>query len=164
MWVSEQATYNKTGSPFVLTVPPPGGTNTDAALACWTKPTAGADGGAHPDGHEDISIVASHKSQTTTDVTTGIRHAIQAVLGAASVPRDAVISVNIGTTHFINAVVQADASSLSRVAVLRLCGPFCREVPPFADFPPALRRIVEGYTAYVDGGLESNFTLPPERS
>lgn len=63
--------------------------------------------------------------------------------------------MNIGTTHFINAVVQADPSKLSRVAVLRLCGPFCREVPPFAEFPSRLRATVAGYSAYLDGGLES---------
>lgn len=103
----------------------------------------------------DIKIIASHKSQTTPDVTTGIRKAIEAVLTSAAVPHDAVVSVNIGTTHFINAVVQADPASLSRVAVLRLCGPFCREVPSFADFPGRLRGVLEGYTAYLDGGLES---------
>ena len=133
-----------------------GGTNTDAALARWTAST---DAYGQADCHTgDIKIVASHKSQTTPDVTTGIRNAIETVLTAADVPHDAVVSVNIGTTHFINAVVQADPSSLSRVAVLRLCGPFCREVPSFSDFPTQLRSVVEGYTAYLDGGLESNMT------
>lgn len=40
------------------------------------------------------------------------------------------------------------------VAVLRLCGPYAREVPPFAGFPARLRAIVEGYTAYLSGGVE----------
>lgn len=105
----------------------------------------------------NIEILASYKSQTTPDVTTGIRNAIQEVITEAQVPHDAVISVNIGTTHFINAVVQADRANLERVAVLRLCGPFCREVPPFEDFPVQLRRVVEGYAAYIDGGLESTY-------
>lgn len=95
-------------------------------------------------------------------MTDGIRSAIQEVITAARVPHSSVISVNIGTTHFINAVVQADRTNLKKVAVLRLCGPFCREVPPFTDFPAALREVVEGYSAYLDGGLEStslNMTL-----
>jgi hypothetical protein len=76
-------------------------------------------------------------------------------LNETGVPRSNILSVNIGTTHFINAVVQADESKLSRVAVLRLCGPFCREVPPFAGFPQLLRDVVEGYVGYLEGGLES---------
>ena len=104
---------------------------------------------------DDIEILSSFKCQTTPDVTTGIQNAIQRVIADANVPTDNVISVNIGTTHFINAVVQADRNNLSRVAVLRLCGPFGREVPPFADFPSSLRQVLDGYTAYLDGGLES---------
>lgn len=103
--------------------------------------------------------MSSYKSQTTADVTTGIRTAIREVIAAAHVPRDAVISVNIGTTHFINAVVQADSTNLEKVAVLRLCGPFCREVPSFTDFPSPLRSVIEGYSAYLDGGLESEFLI-----
>jgi len=76
------------------------------------------------------------------------------VLETADAPPSDVLSINIGTTHFINAVVQADAEKLCPVAVLRLCGPFCREVPPFADFPRQLRAVVEGYTGYLSGGLE----------
>ncbi|KAF4345368.1 hydantoinase oxoprolinase [Fusarium beomiforme] len=129
-----------------------GGTNTDAVVACRTV-QPDHDGPAKlPD--EDIEILASHKSQTTADVTSGIRDAIHQVITAAKVPLDKVISVNIGTTHFINAVVQSNRQELERVAVVRLCGPFCREVPPFSDFPIPLRQVVEGYSAYVDGGLE----------
>ncbi|KAK0756333.1 hypothetical protein N5P37_011248 [Trichoderma harzianum] len=99
-------------------------------------------------------ILASYKSQTTVDITSGIQAAIRQVLATAQVPLESVISVNIGTTHFINAVVQADAFNLERVAVLRLCAPFGKEVAPFGDFPPSLRNILDGYSAIVDGGLE----------
>ncbi|KAI5468172.1 hypothetical protein BGZ63DRAFT_399694 [Mariannaea sp. PMI_226] len=128
-----------------------GGTNTDAVLACRTALPIESE--PVPSEH-NITILASCKSQTTPDVTTGIQNAIREILTTAQVPRDAVISVNIGTTHFINAVVQADKTNLSRVAVLRLCGPFCREVPPFTGFPSPLRQVLEGYSAYLDGGLE----------
>lgn len=122
-------------------------------VACRTA--ASDDGGES----SQTEILASHKSQTTPDITSGIQAAIRHVLSAAQVPHDAVISVNIGTTHFINAVVQADATNLSRVAVLRLCGPFGREVLPFGDFPPLLRNILNGYSAIIDGGLERKLAI-----
>ncbi|KAJ5670559.1 uncharacterized protein N7477_005922 [Penicillium maclennaniae] len=62
--------------------------------------------------------------------------------------------VAIGTTHFVNAVVEADARRLSKVAVVRLCGPFTKQVPPFSDFPPELKDIMAGPVIYLDGGLE----------
>lgn len=100
-------------------------------------------------------VIATKKTPTTSDVTSGICEAIREVLTETGVLRSDILSVNIGTTHFINAVVQADQSKLNRVAVLRLVGPFCREVPPFAGFPHRLRDVVEGYVGYLDGGLES---------
>jgi N-methylhydantoinase A/oxoprolinase/acetone carboxylase beta subunit len=41
-----------------------------------------------------------------------------------------VASVTIGTTHFINAVVERDAARLAKVAVIRLCCPFSKGAPP----------------------------------
>lgn len=116
-----------------------GGTNTDAALL-------NAD-------DTDPRVYASTKTPTTPDITSGISTAIENVLAESRVDnRDEVLSVAIGTTHFINAVVQADATRLSRVAVVRLCGPFTRMVPPFAEFPPKLREIMQGPVFYLDGG------------
>ncbi|RFU35526.1 hypothetical protein B7463_g800, partial [Scytalidium lignicola] len=123
-----------------------GGTNTDAALICITESPGEA--------CLTTQVVATKKTPTTADVTLGICEAIRVVLKETGVPRSDILSVNIGTTHFINAVIQADESKLNRVAVLRLCGPFCREVPPFAGFPQRLRNVVEGYVGYLDGGLE----------
>jgi N-methylhydantoinase A/oxoprolinase/acetone carboxylase beta subunit len=128
-----------------------GGTNTDAVLACVRKSEHG--------NFTDTSIIAKHKASTSSDVTTGICEAIQSILVKTNISRRNVISVNIGTTHFINAVVQADSEKLNRVAVLRLCGPFCREVEPFLGFPPTLRAVVEGYVGYLSGGLESKLIL-----
>ncbi|KAG2417115.1 hypothetical protein HFD88_008333 [Aspergillus terreus] len=118
-----------------------GGTNTDAALLNVDN--------------TDPRVYASTKTPTTPDITSGISTAIENVLAESRVNnRDEVLSVAIGTTHFINAVVQADATRLSRVAVVRLCGPFTRMVPPFAEFPPKLREIMQGPVFYLDGGLE----------
>lgn len=76
-------------------------------------------------------------------------------------PED-VASVTIGTTHFINAVVEMDQSRLARVAVLRLCGPFSKEIAVGVDWPPKLRNIICAYRGLVDGGLEIDGTLISE--
>lgn len=59
----------------------------------------------------------------------------------------------IGTTHFLNAIVEHDTRRLSKVAIIRLSKSFTKEIPPFSDFPPALKSIMHGYHGYVDGGL-----------
>lgn len=120
-----------------------GGTNTDAAILDVSAASTPSRG-----------VLASSKSPTTQDVTSGIKTAVEAVLQKAAVDSGKVLNVAIGTTHFVNAVVQADARRLSRVAVVRLCGPFTRQVPPFADFPHVHRKIMQGPTFYIDGGLE----------
>ncbi|KAF5571065.1 Hydantoin utilization A [Fusarium phyllophilum] len=122
-----------------------GGTNTDAAIldiraAATSTPGRG--------------VLASHKASTTRDITSGIEAAIRAVLRDSAVDQSGVLSVTIGTTHFINALVEADARRLDRVAVVRLCGPFTRQLPPFSDFPVGLRSILDGGVYYLDGGLE----------
>ena len=73
-------------------------------------------------------------------------------------PED-VASVTIGTTHFINAVVEQDRARLARVAIIRLCGPFSKGVPPCVDWPPKLRRLICGYYCRVRGGLEVDGSL-----
>ncbi|KAF6823967.1 hydantoinase [Colletotrichum plurivorum] len=120
-----------------------GGTNTDAAILDITAADTPGRG-----------VLSSHKASTTPDITSGIEAAIRAVLAGSAVDQRRVLSVTIGTTHFINALVEADTRRLSRVAVVRLCGPFTRQIPPFSDFPAGLRRILDGGVYYLDGGLE----------
>ncbi|TIC90564.1 Hydantoin utilization protein A [Colletotrichum higginsianum] len=120
-----------------------GGTNTDAALLDITAADTPGRG-----------VLASHKASTTPDITSGIEAAIRTVLEKSAVDQKRVLSVTIGTTHFINALVEADTRRLSRVAVIRLCGPFTRQIPPFSDFPSGLHRILDGGVYYLDGGLE----------
>ncbi|KAH6896634.1 hypothetical protein B0T10DRAFT_161139 [Thelonectria olida] len=122
-----------------------GGTNTDAAILdirAFDSPGRG--------------VLASHKASTTPDITSGIEAAIRAVLQSSAVDQNRVLSVTIGTTHFINALVEADARRLDRVAVVRLCGPFTRQIPPFSDFPVGLRGILDGGAYYLSGGHEIN--------
>ena len=44
--------------------------------------------------------------------------------------------VMIGTTHFLNAVVEG--KRLERVGILRLCGAATRSLPPMIDWPDRL--------------------------
>lgn len=120
-----------------------GGTNTDAALLDITASDTPGRG-----------VIASHKAPTTADITSGIESAIRKILTTSAIDQKKVLSVTIGTTHFINALVEADTRRLSRVAVIRLCGPFTHQIPPFSDFPSGLRRILNGGAYYLDGGLE----------
>ena len=77
-----------------------GGTNTDAVLI------------------EDGKVAGAVKAPTSEDVTTGILDSLKA-LGASGVLKGKKIDgVMIGTTHFINAVVQR--RHLTKVGALRL--------------------------------------------
>ncbi|XP_059156929.1 uncharacterized protein LOC131941616 [Physella acuta] len=115
-----------------------GGTNTDAVVI------------SYQDGSP--VVLAEQKELTTSDVTTGVKKAILGCLlqtksaGKAVAP----MQVNIGTTHFVNAVVQG--KELASVAAVRICGPVSDEVPPFMDFPSRLRDIICGAIYLVHGG------------
>ncbi|XP_071082483.1 uncharacterized protein [Haliotis cracherodii] len=115
-----------------------GGTNTDAVVL--TK------------GKIKSTVIAAVKELTSADVTTGVRNAIHAVLQQATDNghRVAVVQVNIGTTHFVNAVVQG--RGLARVSVIRLCGTASHDLPPFSDFPLDLKETIYGSVHLVDGG------------
>ncbi|KAH8595530.1 hypothetical protein B0O99DRAFT_652008 [Bisporella sp. PMI_857] len=113
-----------------------GGTNTDAVYL-----------------HNE-NVVAFHKTPTTPDIQSGVETAIDAIITKANIPWDHVDSVKIGTTQFVNAVLEQDSSKLDKVAVIRLCGPYSQGSPPFVGFPKTLRKLMEGYYGYVDGGYQ----------
>ena len=94
-----------------------GGTNTDCAILDIRSL-----------GDKSCGVLATCKTPTTPNVTNGIKTAIENVLQESKVERSKILNVAIGTTHFINAVVEVDAGRLSRVAVVRLCGPYTKEV------------------------------------
>ena len=77
-----------------------GGTNTDAVLM---------------DGQ---SVLAAVKTATTRDVTSGINTALAELKRQRAFDPPAVNAVMIGTTHFINALVEADR--LAPTAAVRL--------------------------------------------
>jgi DUF917 family protein/N-methylhydantoinase A/oxoprolinase/acetone carboxylase beta subunit len=78
---------------------------------------------------------------------------------SASVEPSSIASLSIGTTHFVNAIVTRDSTRLSRVAVLRLSGPFSKHAPPCVDWPPSLRNTILGHYALIKGGLEIDGSL-----
>ncbi|KAK6199903.1 uncharacterized protein RJT21DRAFT_37566 [Scheffersomyces amazonensis] len=120
-----------------------GGTNTDSVLIDPKKTTESTKRG----------VLAWNKSTTTADVSDGIESAIDSLFKQVpEVDKSEILAVTIGTTHFINAVIEKDKARLEKVALLRLCGPYSRNSPPFADFPKGLKLILEGYVGLLDGG------------
>src|SRR5216684_1997424 len=111
-----------------------GGTNTDAVLL------------------EDGLVVHAIKTPTTPDVTTGILTALAGLADHPDVVRRTIDGVVIGTTHFVNAVVQR--RDLSRVAAVRIGLPASASLPPFCDWPEDLARLVRGEVFMVEGGHE----------
>ncbi|KAF5267646.1 hypothetical protein FOXYS1_1477 [Fusarium oxysporum] len=120
-----------------------GGTNTDGVLIDPLM-SSGPDRG----------IIAWHKEPTTVNPSVGINNALTTMLSSSSIRPHEVASVTIGTTHFVNAVVERDAARLSRVAVIRLCGPFSKHNLPCVDWPDDMRELILGHHALVHGGLE----------
>lgn len=110
-----------------------GGTNTDAVLMDGTR------------------VASEIKTPTTPDVTSGIRTALDALLGDGADARS-VKAVMIGTTHFTNAVVEA--KRLVRTAAVRLGLPATRALPPMVDWPARLRDAIGGHAYLCHGGHE----------
>jgi hypothetical protein len=87
-----------------------GGANTDAAIM------------------EDDRVVLSFKATTSTDVTTGVIEGLTRVIEKSGVDPKSIDVVALGTTHFINAVVQRH--DLTPAAAVRLGLPATQAPPP----------------------------------
>ena len=95
-------------------------------------------------------VVHAVKTPTTEDVTTGI---VTALASFRPIPRSRAersTAVVIGTTHFVNAVVQR--RGLARVAAVRIGLPAAASLPPFCDWPPDLADLVRGEVFMLEGG------------
>ncbi|KAI5248631.1 DUF917-domain-containing protein [Aureobasidium subglaciale] len=125
-----------------------GGTNTDGVILDPTKVLEPGKG-----------VVAWHKAPTTTNPSLGISDALVSMFNQAEISPQYVASVTIGTTHFVNAVVERDAARLARVAVIRLCGPFSKYALPCIDWPIDMKELILGHYALVKGGLEVDGNL-----
>jgi N-methylhydantoinase A/oxoprolinase/acetone carboxylase beta subunit len=111
-----------------------GGTNTDAVLL------------------QDGRVVHAVKTPTTEDVTGGIVTALGLLSRHSEVAQGAIDGVVIGTTHFVNAIVQR--RTLSRVAAIRIGLPASASLPPFCDWPADLVALVRGSVFMLEGGHE----------
>lgn len=111
-----------------------GGTNTDAVLI------------------EEGKVIRAVKAPTSEDVTTGILEALKSLGSTGVLAGKKIDGVMIGTTHFINAVVQR--RHLTKVAALRLGMPAAASLPPFCDWPEDLAALVCGGVWMVEGGHE----------
>ncbi|MEV6238152.1 hydantoinase/oxoprolinase family protein [Lentzea sp. NPDC051838] len=111
-----------------------GGTNTDAVLV------------------EGRRVLAECKKTTTADVTTGIIEAVNGLQTAHEFEPAAVKAVMIGTTHFVNAVVEG--RGLAQTAAVRLGLPATKALPPFVDWPQRLRQVIGGHGYLCHGGHE----------
>lgn len=108
-----------------------GGTNTDAALL-----------------GDDDRVLAAAKSPTTSDITSGVTAAIRAL----DPPVESVSAVMIGTTHFLNALIEG--ARLAPVAAVRLGLPATAALPPMTDWPDRQRAAVGGHGYLCHGGRE----------
>jgi N-methylhydantoinase A/oxoprolinase/acetone carboxylase beta subunit len=111
-----------------------GGTNTDAVLL------------------EDGRVIHAVKTPTTEDVTGGIVGALDLLRREPRVAQGHIDGVVIGTTHFINAVVQR--RSLAKIAAVRIGMPASASLPPFCDWPKDLAALVAGEIFMLEGGHE----------
>ncbi len=111
-----------------------GGTNSDAVLV------------------EDDRVVLAVKSPTTPDVMGGVLESLRKLIDQAGPRVHAVDAVMIGTTHFVNAVVQR--RDLVRVAAIRIGLPASASLPPMVDWPADLRQMVNAMVFMVEGGHE----------
>jgi N-methylhydantoinase A/oxoprolinase/acetone carboxylase beta subunit len=111
-----------------------GGTNTDAVLL------------------EDGRVVHAVKTATTEDVTGGIVAALGLLTRHPEVARGAIDGVVIGTTHFVNAVIQR--RNLAKIAAVRVGLPASASLPPFCDWPDDLAGLVRGRVFMLEGGHE----------
>ena len=115
-----------------------GGTNTDAVVMKGKKFLGGA------------------KSPTTNDILTGVENAIQAALKEAKTSSESVGVLIIGTTHFVNALVQR--TKLAQTGLIRMCLPSGSSILPFADWPESLVNGMKGSYKLIKGGYEMTGT------
>ena len=127
-------------TPIVLIGVDVGGTNTDAAVVDRAKGKA--------------RVLSTAKTLTTADITSGVKEAIRLALLKLEdrLTSVAVQQVNIGTTHFINAVV--DGKRLAKVSVIRLCGTASKRLPPFSDFSSNIVDTIKGSIFLINGGYQ----------
>ncbi|CAF1326807.1 unnamed protein product [Rotaria sp. Silwood1] len=98
--------------------------------------------------NQSPKVVATAKTVTSSDIFSGMLHALHQVINDIEVA-----AIMIGTTHFINALLQR--RGLAKVCIIRICGPTTHAIPPMTNWPQDLKETVievDGLTAFVSGG------------
>src|SRR3979490_3104451 len=104
-----------------------GGTNTDAVVL-----------------DERANLLASFKSPTTPDVTSGIRNALHGLVETPpSLDLGAIKHAILGTTHCTNAILER--RNLSRVGLVRIGAPATLAIPPLVGWPAEMRAVIGGH-------------------
>ena len=80
-------------------------------------------------------MLRTKKAATTSDVFSGLVAAVQAIIEDVNVT-----AVMVGTTHFINALIQR--KGLAKVCIIRLCGPAAHSIRPMSNWPLDLKQSV----------------------
>ncbi|BBI16713.1 hydantoinase/oxoprolinase family protein [Neochlamydia sp. S13] len=112
-----------------------GGTNTDVVLL-----------------DSDNEVIACAKTATTPDLNTGIKTALKQILDEASIIREDITGIFLGTTQVANAIHQQD--NLYRVGVIRIAGHHPQSLPSCLLWPPALKKSMYVDTITINGGFE----------
>src|SRR5437588_2657452 len=97
-------------------------------------------------------VVAEVKTPTTADVTSGVVTALRNLVGERLSKPGQVQAVMIGTTHFTDAVVEAEP--LMPAAAVRLGLPATKALPPMVEWPGRLRPALGGHVYLCHGGHE----------
>ncbi|MBI4922413.1 MAG: hydantoinase/oxoprolinase family protein [Devosia nanyangense] len=111
-----------------------GGTNTDAVVL------------------NGAEVIAGAKRPTTADVHSGVKAAVAAAMETSAIAAAQVDAVMVGTTHFVNALVER--RRLAPTGLIRLCLPSGGSLKPFADWPADLIAAMHLDYRLADGGCE----------
>jgi N-methylhydantoinase A/oxoprolinase/acetone carboxylase beta subunit len=111
-----------------------GGTNTDAVLL------------------DRETVLATVKRPTSAEVLSGVVAAIDALLADSGAAPGSITAVMIGTTQFVNALIEGDR--LAPTAAIRLGLPATAALPPMVDWPERLRDAIGAHVYLCHGGNE----------
>ncbi len=111
-------------------------------------------GGTHTDAVllKNVQLLAKHKTVTTPDITSGVMTALSALFEKDPQLKERVTSVNIGTTHLLNALLQT--TGLCKPLVVRLSAPAATAVPPALDWDAPLKEALLNEIYVIEGGYE----------
>jgi N-methylhydantoinase A/oxoprolinase/acetone carboxylase beta subunit len=95
-------------------------------------------------------VTLCRKVPTSADIEGGVRQALRALLERDRVSALDVDAVIIGTTQFLNAIVQR--RDLACVGIIRAGAPIGTSLPPMADWPEDLVQAIGGKAEMIRGG------------